>query len=145
MSDLEQARVRALQLSDDAVILLETLEGVVGNARHGILFNFGEKSGRSFYRDVHIKGTDPHAKLNDVLKILSQTGWLSGACVSRKKGDLILEVADGFEQRLEMKQCDFMRGFLSGLVSSIYDEYYYCEEESVGNGKTVFRLRKLII
>ena len=136
----------AFQIAEDVKIFVEVLEFSVGVARIGILYNFGERSSRKFFTRVQNPATQKKQKtLTNILTVLKNAGWFDSASVSLKKNCVTLTIHNCFERHLGLQRCDFLRGFLNGTVSEIFDNNYYCVENCKDKDTVIFVIKEVDI
>jgi len=109
------------------------LDNVVGDAlSKGLLFRFGFRCGECIAKSIGI-----HPKKSDISRVLPEV-WsevgLGRIVIKRtRSGKISAIIEDAIEAEANglkgKPSCDFTRGYLAGLVSSLLGKSYYCIEE----------------
>lgn len=113
----------------DIVILLKTVEEVLGEGSIGVIFSFGEKLGRKYIRNMD--GTDwmqRQGAIKSLLRKLIASGWYEDIEFEDTRDGARITIYKNFENISGMRHCDFIRGFIAGIYSEIAGRNYLCKE-----------------
>lgn len=124
----------------DLVFLIDAMIDVAGSYSRGILYRFGSQLGKKYGTRILDEGMVQGDPLGPVLGMLGVSGWFKDSAHERCGDDLCIRLLHPFEEASRETQCDFMRGFLSGLGEAFDGPTYY-EEEQEGDW-IVFRGKK---
>ncbi len=115
--------------AEDLVLLMNSLVDVIGRGSAGILYNFGKQLAEKYYRGMNIpEDLDPNAVFKNILSSMMFSDWFTKMGIERE-GGFIVTLRDVFELSANEDSCNFIRGFLAGLSSSIYRRTYICKEQ----------------
>lgn len=125
--------------------LLDTLVKTFGSAGESMIFKMGQENGVLFCREV--MGTLDHEgePLSDLFEIVldkaSQLGWANMVVeeFNPQTGSIKVVLRDNsFKQfclRLNMPQCFFLRGYLSGIIKELTNvDYIFNRSECYAHG-----------
>ncbi|NIA12223.1 MAG: hypothetical protein GWP10_21520 [Nitrospiraceae bacterium] len=126
--------------AEDLVLLMNSLVDVIGRGSAGILYNFGKQLAEKYYGNMNIpQDLGPDAIFKNILSSMMFSDWFTKMEI--EKGDeLVVTLQDVFELNANEESCNFIRGFLAGLSSSIYNRTYICKESRNPQGVGVFTL-----
>ncbi len=118
--------------ADDLVVLINSLDDVVGIASVGILYKFGENLGAKYADKVAMIKKENDERFQLMLSNLKSSAWFMDVIVkenddANEPGTLVC-VKDLFEEKADRAHCDFFRGFLKGAATEIYGQGLYCEQ-----------------
>jgi predicted hydrocarbon binding protein len=119
--------------------LREELDNIVGDAlSKGLLFRYGFRCGECIANSIGIHTTK--SAISKVLpEVWSEVGLGRIVIKLNPSGKIFAIIEDAIEAEANGKRgkpsCDFTRGYLAGLVSSLMKKSYYCiEEKCVSKG-----------
>ena len=116
--------------------LQDELAAVLGLAlARGFLFRFGYKTGHVTAREMGLRGQGKEA-IECLTEIWIEMGLARPTDITKSKNGLRITLEETLESSYDGdKGCDFTRGFVGGLISSITNVPHYCvEKECVSNG-----------
>ena len=124
----------------DLVLLINSLVDLIGAGSAEILYNFGKQLAERYYADMSIpKDLDPDAVFKNILSSMMFSGWFTKMEIARDDR-LVVTLCNVFELDSDEDNCNFVRGFLAGLSSSIYHKTLMCKESHNPGGVCVFTL-----
>ncbi|MEA1944190.1 MAG: hypothetical protein U9N07_02455 [Euryarchaeota archaeon] len=124
----------------DLVLLMNSLVDVIGRGSAGILYNFGRQLAEKYYRSMSIpEDLGPDAIFKNILSSMMFSDWFTKMEIEKGEG-LVVILQNVFELNANEDSCNFIRGFLAGLSSSIYRTTYICKENRNPEGVCVFTL-----
>ena len=117
-------------MSVDAIkALQEELSTIVGPVLSGsVLFRFGFKSGFRSGEQMGLSLIGDQA-LDYLDESWIEMGFARPVKVEQKDGKIHVILSETLEAPIKHGKCDFTRGFLGGLVSSIFGVSYFSEEK----------------
>ena len=133
----------------DLIIVVDTIDEVMGGGAGSILFRIGEKMGKRYAMDIlrsskNIGMGNTSNFLQFALKNLIASDWYSSVVVTENSDGIDIEITEPFELESQRKNCDFLRGFISGLYVTISGSKCISDEEAKPLKKrTIIRLRDL--
>ena len=126
--------------ASDLVLLMNSLVDVIGKGSAGILYNFGKQLAERYYARMSIpKDLDPDAIFKNILSSMMFSDWFTKMEIDRSSV-FVVTLRDVFELDADEDNCNFIRGFLAGLSSSIYHLPYTCKELRNPEKVSVFTL-----
>ncbi len=126
--------------ADDLVLLMNSLVDVIGKGSEGILYNFGKQLAEKYYSRMNIpEGLDQDAIFKNILSSMMFSDWFTKMEIERD-GGFVVTLRAVFELNADEDNCNFIRGFLAGLSSSIYHTTYLCKEKRNPEEICVFTL-----
>jgi predicted hydrocarbon binding protein len=124
----------------DLVLLINSLVDLIGEGSAGILYNFGKQLAERYHADTNIpKDLDPDAVFKNILSSMMFSDWFTKMEIARDDG-LVVTLCNVFELDSDEDNCNFVRGFLAGLSSIIYQKTLMCKESRNPGGVCVFTL-----
>jgi len=101
-------------------------------AIRAILFRYGFRSGEACIERIGIKSTEGNL-LHILPDIWDEIGLGRLTLKKRKKEGLSLQLSESIEANVlgqtGYASCDFTRGYLAGIVSTLSNKMYHCKEE----------------
>lgn len=124
----------------DLVLLMDSLVDVIGKGSAGILYNFGKQLAERYHARMSIpKNLNPDAVFKNILSSMMFSDWFTKMEIDRSSG-FVVTLHKVFELDADEDNCNFIRGFLAGLSSSIYHTQYTCKELRNPEKVSVFTL-----
>ncbi len=124
----------------DLVLLMNSLVDVIGKGSAGILYNFGKQLAERYHVRMSIpKDLDPDTIFKNILSSMMFSDWFTKMEIDRSNG-FVVTLHNVFELGADEDNCNFIRGFLAGLSSSIYHTPYTCKESRNPEKVSVFTL-----
>nr|QNO46954.1 hypothetical protein CLAIAILK_00015 [Methanosarcinales archaeon ANME-2c ERB4] len=124
----------------DLVLLMDSLVDVIGRGSAGILYNFGKQLAERYHARMSIpKNLEPDAIFKNILSSMMFSDWFTKTEIDRSNG-FVVTLHNVFELDADEENCNFIRGFLAGLSSSIYHTPYTCKESRNPEKVSVFTL-----
>ena len=124
----------------DLVLLMNSLVDVIGKGSEGILYNFGKQLAEKYYSRMNIpKNLDQDAIFKNILSSMMFSDWFTKMEIE-KDDKFVVTLKSVFELNADEDSCNFIRGFLAGLSSSIYRKTYLCKEKRNPEEMCVFTL-----
>lgn len=126
--------------AEDLVLLMDSLVDVIGKGSAGILYTFGKQLAEKYYRGMSIpEDLDPDVIFKNILSSMMFSDWFTRMEIDKDDG-FIVTLKNVFELNANEESCNFIRGFLAGLSSSIHHATYICKEDRKPDGICVFTL-----
>ena len=125
--------------------LLNTLVNTFGSAGESMIFQMGHENGMAFCREI-MNNIDRRGELLEdlfkkVIKSASKIGWANMVVeeFNPQTGNIKVVLQDNsFKQyclRLDMPQCFFLRGYLSGIIKELTNmDYRFSRSECYAHG-----------
>ena len=125
--------------------LLETLVNTFGSAGESMVFRMGFDNGQIFCRNV-LKEEEPDGKslniiFNMVLKHASKVGWANMVVedFNPQNGSIKVVLQDNafknYCLKVNLPQCFFLRGYLSGIIKELTNvDYVFSHSECYSHG-----------
>ena len=125
--------------------LLNTLVNTFGSAGESMIYQMGHENGMVFCREIVSKIDHDGEKLEDLFEMVinsaSQIGWANMVIeeFNPQTGNIKVVLQDNsFKQfclRLNMPQCFFLRGYLSGIIKELTNvDYTFSRSECYAHG-----------
>ena len=125
--------------------LLNTLVNTFGSAGESMIYQMGHENGMVFCREVVSKINNEGESLEDifekVINSASQIGWANMVVeeFNPQNGKIKVVLQDNsFKQfclRLNMPQCFFLRGYISGIIKELTNvDYQFSRSECYAHG-----------
>lgn len=125
--------------------LLHTLVNTFGSAGESMIYQMGHENGMVFCREVVSKINNEGESLEDifekVINSASQIGWANMVVeeFNPQNGKIKVVLQDNaFKQfclRLNMPQCFFLRGYISGIIKELTNvDYQFSRSECYAHG-----------
>lgn len=125
--------------------LLNTLVNTFGSAGESMIYQMGHENGMVFCREVISQINEEGESLEDlfgmVIHSASQIGWANMVVeeFNPQSGNIKVVLQDNsFKQfclRLNMPQCFFLRGYLSGIIKELTNvDYHFSKSECYAHG-----------
>ncbi|MEA3281996.1 MAG: hypothetical protein U9Q68_05470 [Euryarchaeota archaeon] len=124
----------------DLVLLMNSLVDVIGKGSAGILYNFGKQLAERYHARMNIpKDLDPDIIFKNILSSMMFSDWFTKMELDKSDG-FVVTLQNVFELDADEDNCNFIRGFLAGLSSSIYRTPHTCKERRNPGKVSVFTL-----
>jgi len=135
--------------------LLNTLVNTFGSAGESMIYQMGYENGMVFCREVISKISHEGESLEDlfemVIKSASQIGWANMVVeeFNPQTGNIKVVLQDNsfkeFCLRLNMPQCFFLRGYLSGIIKELTNvDYTFSRSECYAHGDKHCSIRLVV-
>jgi predicted hydrocarbon binding protein len=124
--------------------LQDEMIAIVGLAlARSIMFRYGFKCGNMSAREMGLGGQGRAHMVEYFTEIWMEIGLARPSSIKQKDSDLIITLKETLESTHSGRGCDFTRGYLAGMMTSISGTSYYCSETkcvSSGDKSCVFLL-----
>jgi len=140
MEQNEDLNIPIYPRAEDLVLLMNSLVDVIGRGSAGILYSFGKELAEKYYRNMRIpENLDPDGIFRNILHSMMFSDWFTKMDIEAGE-QFVVTLQNVFELDADEESCNFVRGFLAGLSSSIYHKTYICKEKRNPEGVCTFTL-----
>jgi predicted hydrocarbon binding protein len=124
--------------------LQDELVAILGvSLARSLLFRFGFKCGHMSAEEMGLIGQGRQQVIEYLNEIWIEMGLARPETIKENGSELTITLDETLESSHDGKGCDFTRGFLGGLMSSISGVSYHCKESecvSSGHKACVFQM-----
>lgn len=145
-NEIEQVKGSAffVMYGESIKTLQDELVAILGvSLARSLLFRFGFKCGHMSAEEMGLIGHGRQQVIEYLNEIWLEMGLARPESIKENGSDVIITLSETLESSHDGKGCDFTRGFLGGLMSSISGVPYHCKESkcvSSGNKTCVFQV-----